>query len=485
MARTPAWRRRVGAIAVLILASGALVATSPAVIQSTLEASHSGDVELTLDAPRVTGRVMLDLSANALPAPGDQRIRVGGTVDFYQRNQNAAVRMGVRPVDIDAAPAEGEVATSWPIEQLCRVAERCQREFEVTFEWLDAKPGTTQRAAFDATARITYDQAESSPDGAIAAWTETAPFAPAPGGPVIAATTNPERVTLDQKHPAVIRHVALTASGIVDATRTSAIVDSSAADPGDEAVRITIVPDNPEGRDAGRAPSATAIDPFAACPDPSECGVTVQIELGEVEPEASATIDWSLRVRAEFPPGTAPPVGAAISAIIDQAVEVGADTPTITASATGTLEPGADDRGTVRSFTRIVIATEDAGFQLGSSSALTPPTVGVLGLRAVDDVTVDLHVAGDRGTTFAYRPLRLGPDQPSASVLVYPLPACDAGGDCTAELWLSASAASPAGADTQPVVRVEWDLDLQAFYPGLAAPPEGAEVRIDVRVDDR
>ena len=41
----------------------------------------------------------------------------------------------------------------------------------------------------------------------------------------------------------------------------------------------------------------------------------VLIELGEVEPEASAPIDWSLRVRAEFPPETAPPVGAAISAV--------------------------------------------------------------------------------------------------------------------------------------------------------------------------
>lgn len=485
MAKHPAWRRRVGAVAVLVLASGALIATSPAVIQSTLEASYSGDVELTLDAPRVTGRVRLDLSANALPALGDQRLRVSGTVDFYARNKNAAVRMSVQPVDIDAPPAESEVSTGWPIELLCRVAEQCQREFEVTFEWLDAEPGSTQRASFEATVRITYDQAEHNPEGATAGWTESAVFVPAPGGPVIAASTNPERVTLDQTRPAVIRHVALTASGIADATRTSAIVDSSATDSGADAVRFTIIPDNPEGRNAELAPSAAGIDPFATCPDTSDCGVTVQIELAAVEPGASAAVDWSLLVHAEFPPATAHPDGAEISAIIDQSVEVGADTPAITTTATGTLEPGPDDRGTLRSFTRIVIATEDAGLLVGNSSRLTPPTVGVLGVRAVDDVTVGLHVAGDRGTTYAYQPIVLGPARSSASVLVYPLPACDSGSDCTVELWLSATTASPAEAGTQPVVRVEWDLVLQAFYPGLAAPPDGAQVQMDVRIDDR
>jgi hypothetical protein len=302
---------------------------------------------------------------------------------------------------------------------------------------------------------------------------------------VIAASTNPERITLDRAHPAVIRHVALTASGIGGATRTSAIVDSSAIDSGADAVRFAIIPDNAEGGNAEQAPSAAAIDPFATCPDTSDCGVTVQIELAEVEPEASATVEWSLLVHAEFPPETAPPEGAGISANIDQAVEVGADTPAITTRASGTLEPGPDEGGTLRSFTRIVIATEDVGLQVGNSPAMTPPTVGVLGLRAVDDVTVGLHVAGDRGTTYAYQPIVLGPARSSASVLVYPLPACDAGSDCTVELWLSATTVTPAAADTQPVVRVEWDLDLNVFYPGLAAPPDGAQVRIDVRVDDR
>jgi hypothetical protein len=335
--------------------------------------------------------------------------------------------------------------------------------------------------------RITYDQAENNPEGATAEWTETAAFAPAPGGPVIAASTNPERVNLDQTHPAVIRHVAVTASGIADATRTSAIVDSSATDSGADAVRFTVIPDIPEGGDADHVSPAAAIDPFAGCSDKSDCatGVTVMIELAAVEPGTSATFDWSLLVHAEFPPAAAPPDGAEISAIVDEAVKVDANTQAITASASGTLEPGADEHGTLRSFTRIVITTEDAGLQLGSSSALTPPTVGVLVLRAVDDVTVDLHVAGDRGTTYAYQPFELGPEQPSASVLVYPFPACDAGSDCTVELWLSASTATPAAADSPADVSVEWDLDLQVFYPGLDAPPDGAEVRIDVRVDDR
>lgn len=484
MAEYPAWRRRLTALGVLLLAAGALIATSPPLIQSSLEASHSGTAELTLEAPRATGRVRLDLSAAALPAADDRDLRVSGTVGFYVRNPNTDVRMRVSALGTVAAAAETEGSTSWPIEQLCRVAEPCQREFEVTFEWLDPQPAVTQRGSFEATVRIVYDRVETNPDGAAADWSDTMAFVRAPAGPVLSAGTIPERLTLDRAHRAALRHVVLSAPEFPESARTAAFIRSSPAASGAEAVRFVLLPDDPAD---GGAASDGAIDPFATCPETGSCerGVTVLIELAEIDPDATAAIEWSLQVQAELPPATAIPEDGKLSALVDRSVEVAPDTPAVTARASGTLEPGTyETGGTLRSFTRVIIATEDAALRLGTSAALPPPAVGVLVVRAADDVTVDIHVAGDRGTTFAYQPLALGPSRPSATVLVFPLRACDAGSDCTVELWLSATTATPADGGDR-VVSVGWDLDLQVLYPGLDEPPSGARVRIDVRVDDR
>ena len=109
----------------------------------------------------------------------------------------------------------------------------------------------------------------------------------------------------------------------------------------------------------------------------------------------------------------------------------------------------------------------------------------MLTLRAANEATVDVHVSGSHGTIDAYPSVTLGPSRPSATVLVYPIRWCDEDAACKAEIDLSATKATPALADTLPVVSVEWNLDLQTFYPGLEEPPDGARVQIDVRVDDR
>ena len=485
MAEYPTWRRRLAALAVLVLACGALVATSPAIIQSSLDASHSGSAELTLEAPRVTGRVTLELSAAALPAAGDRSPRVSGTVGFSQRNQNDDMRMSVRATGVDAAPAESDGSVNWPIEQLCRVAEPCKREFEVTFEWLDPQPGTIQRGSFDATLQIVYDRVENNPEGATAGWSDSVSFAPAPAGPLLSAATSPERLTLDRGHPIAVRHAMLTATNIPQSARIAAFIDSSAADSGSPAVRFSVIPD--DSGDGAPAASVGAIDPFANCPETGECkrGVTVLIELAVLEPDTAAEIEWSLKAQAEFPGASEPPDGAQLSAVVDLSADVGPDTPAITAGASGTLEPGPDASGTVRAFTRAIITAEDARFHLGGSGALPPHGVGVLTLKAMDDAVVDVHVLGSHGTINAYPSMTLGPSQLTATILVYPLRWCDGEAACTAEIDLSATKASPALADTLPVASVEWNLDLQTFYPGLVEPPIGAQVRIDVHVDDR
>jgi hypothetical protein len=484
VARYPTRRRRFAALGVLVVAAGALIATSPAVVQSTLEASHSGNVELTLATPRATGRVRLDLSAAALPAADDRSLGLSGSVAFNERNQDPAVRMSVRAAGIDAAPVETDDSAGWPIEQLCRVAEPCQREFDVTLEWHDPQPGTTHRVTFVATLRVVYGGVESNPDGATARWSDTTPFASAPTGPVLSAGTSPERVTLDRAHPAALRHVVLSVPELPESARTAAFIRSTpTASDGHAAVRFILIPDAPAANEG--VASDSVIDPFVNCPPTGTCerGVTVLIELAEREPDVAAAIEWSLQAEAELPPATPVPERGKLSALVDRAVDVGSDTPRITATASGTLAPGPGTNTAVRSFTRARIAADDASFRLGDSGELPPPAVGVLTLTAADEATIDVHVSGSHGTIDAYPLVTLGPSRPSATVLVYPVRWCDEMAACYAEIDLSANAATPAAADTAPVVNVHWDLDLTVFYPGLERAPANARLRIDVSAD--
>lgn len=469
----------------LVVASGALIATSPSAIQSFLNATYSGAAELTPVAPRVTGRVLLELSAAALPAARDSSRRVSGTVVFRQSVEDAGVRMGVQPVGIDPPPAEDVGSVWWPIEQLCRVAEPCQREFEVTLEWVAPQPGTVRRSDFTARAEITFEGVETNPAGASGSWRQTADFAPAPGAPVLSAGSVPERVTLDRAHPAAARHVVLRASDLAQSTQTAVFVRSSVTPSGEEGARITLVPDDPA--DGGRTPADVPINPFGRCPARGDCerGISVLIELA-VEPDTKVVVEWSLRAQAEFSIAGGIPDGAELSAVVDGSVDVGPETPAVTASASGTLETDSNMTGSVRSTTRIAITADGATLRRDGYAALPAPAVGVLTVRAADDVWVYVVVQHAGGSPDVLQGLKLGPSETSATVLVYPLRSCDGLGACTAEVTLSVSVnATPAATAGDRVVTVVWDLDLTVFYPGLSRPPDGARVRIDVHADDR
>ena len=188
MAQSPTWRRRLAAFGVLGLAAGALIATSPPPIpKSTLESTFRAAPELTGANPRITGVVTLDLSAAALPPPSNRSLRLSGTVSITARN-DLGVRTSVRPLGVVAQPSESEavgseVLATWPIEQLCRVAEPCRREFEVTMELLGGTlPGAGQSASFMASVEIVYHEIDAIPPGATATWSASPEIAPAPAG---------------------------------------------------------------------------------------------------------------------------------------------------------------------------------------------------------------------------------------------------------------------------------------------------------------
>jgi hypothetical protein len=182
VAESPTRRRRITAIGVLALAAGALIATSPPPPpRSTLDATFHASPRLTAAAPRVTGVVTLELSAAALPAPASGQLRVSGTVEIAAANVHS-IGIRVRPLGVVAARGEGQVPGTWSIEQLCRVAEPCRRDFEVTLELIAPPASESVPAPFEATVQIVYAEIDQVPLGATVSWSATPELSPAPAG---------------------------------------------------------------------------------------------------------------------------------------------------------------------------------------------------------------------------------------------------------------------------------------------------------------
>jgi hypothetical protein len=175
----------------LALAAGALIATSaPPPPASRLDATLRASPELTASVPTVSGRLTLNLSAAALPAPANDRVRVNGTVTI--RASSTGYRMDVRPLGVVLpGPTAGPTiapesslrpvsdgTTTWAIEDLCRVAEPCLRDFEVTLSLINPQSGQNVVADFDATVEIVYHEIDANPDGANASWSASAELAP-------------------------------------------------------------------------------------------------------------------------------------------------------------------------------------------------------------------------------------------------------------------------------------------------------------------
>src|SRR5512142_828970 len=161
--------RRAAVLCVIAIASLATLATSSAYREAQFE--RSGVATITLDAgsPRAVGTVVLDLSAATLPGPSAADPQPSGNVVFSLEpvatsggyapkgsdltSSSAGQVASTEPLSLTVAarnvarPAAGvRAGWSWPIEALCRVAEPCHREFEVTVEWLRPVTGGSRSA---------------------------------------------------------------------------------------------------------------------------------------------------------------------------------------------------------------------------------------------------------------------------------------------------------------------------------------------------
>lgn len=468
--------RRIVAIAVFVASSVALLATSYAPIESRLVARHHGSVVLTADAPRAVGRVRLDLSAQATPGP-EAGQRFSGDVRFSTDQRLGDVVLAVSPVGHDALPVPEFDGLTFPIGQVCRVAEPCEVEFDVVLEW--ASPvDDTLATSFIAELEIIYHEVEQNPDGASASWSETSELAGEADGPFVSATTEPERVTLDESAWAVSRHVMVAASEAARTGVISVLVGIDGTLGGSNRVLVTVLPDGP-----GQA--AIGVDepfnPFADCPSNDRCerGLTVTFELDGESQEKPAIFEWQTEIRAAFPATQAVPDGATVEAAVDSSVALSDTTPQLVESLAGSialaLDPTAGGSSTVVTL-RIDVSA--GGLPVRGFAGVPATSLAKLSLASAREARVEIGVdAGDLGVDVGT--LKIGPDRPG-TLLFNPLRSCALERACSR--WVTARVTAEEAEDQSPF-EVTWALDLEVAYPGLSEVP--ASVDLTLLVDPR
>ena len=448
--RTDAGRaRRAAALAVLVLAGAALVATSPPPDSATFDADHTVIVELLPDAPRVVGRLTLELSAAALPPLEVVPAGIEGSVRFDIIGGDTFAGVAIRAVSLDvpAVAATESLGATFDLADLCAIGEACTRSFEVTVDDLGAG-GAGREVRVRAQVAVTYDRLLEVPDGAAAAWQQPVEFTAGPAGPTITADLPGEEIRLDAEHPAAVRVVSLVASPATLGGRTSAWIEADAAS---ENVRITVTE-----RDQVLQSYNALFDPFATCDLAAPCSrpVIIRFELEGGPVDRSSTVAWAAHVRAGFPDADGVPSGAEVSATLERSADAGPDDPMLSTTLSGAIADD-DEDGTVRLRGEI----PPAALRVAGFAGERVPVMAIFTLHAAEPGRVDVwagesvkvQVAGDGSPTSVAVPI-----------------------ECQPELHCSPTMAIDSrnyASDDREVVALEWTVELRVLYPTLDAAP--------------
>jgi hypothetical protein len=455
-------------------------------IQSRLDRLGSASVVLDDDTPRATGRFVLSLSAESLPVRTVAAPTPKGTVTFAVGaagaggggvGANGPLQVTATAVGIPEPAQLVNGAPSWPIDQLCRVAEPCHREFEVAVEWLRPQAGSSVKVPMQASLQMLYDGRETLPSGATADW-ESGEFKGVPAAPGLSAKTDLGSVVLGFDSPMAARHVVLHGSAALladpSAVDVSAYVRTGSGLDQPPRAAVTLVPDETDPSVPSTPVAAgTFLQPFAGCPRGQACdrGFMVVARWAGPGPDDTVAVDWSFDALARFVGASGVPAGATLTGEVGERLDLGLGSPRLQGRAEGSfdLQPAGDQRiGRVH----ILVSAPDMG---NAFFGATPPAVAVVRLRAA---------LKDPGTPARLRAwvvdpvnsgvtaLTLADDGTELRGVAFPLSRCPPGPTCSGYVEIQVDSG------TSREATISWDLaaELPVPRPALAT----GELRIEV-----
>jgi len=503
-------RRRFALPLVFVVASAAVLATTPSVPTSTLEDSESTSVDVTPAQPAVRGQFSVDISAAALPT--GTRATTSGSIQIRVEPRDAVVtlvpRGGAPAILVRDGTAIADVGTACVTGRHCTVAydllvEPTAGSFSPRPALTGAAGPTTttaSRVSVSVTASLRYSGQDLVPPEATVAVAGLAGLtatAPATG---LDADAGEDEVAVGPSHPVVVRELELELSAAAIPRPIVAPLSGTLdvqIDPLDrvvgssDRVSVEVVPeesldDPPDFLPRG---AALPVEPFATCPVNQTCRRRVLLVFDWVaqDPTKDLRVRWdaSAHVRYEGMAALRPEATLTMQLVGSRAAgdggaSVSGET-TLVVSGT-TSKYGSSAR---TGFTLTVDApTLDGGDLLG----IPPPSVGLVDVtvRTADgrsvsgNPMVEVHLLGPNGTIANGYPLYARPvvNGPSVRMAFQPLRICESGQPCKLAFGVGMSVPGenvmPAGI---PLI-AEFHVSTSLLYVSLARPPAGAALHL-------
>jgi hypothetical protein len=510
----PGQRRRSAIVAALLLASWALVATSPPT-EPTQEVNAVDRValELTADAPVGLVAFVVRASDEALWSDDDEINPVSGTVrlEAHVPSQGAkpsptpatqsAPVLGVRLMRDGAEVGVQPQGTALPsvveldLREACPEGQDCEIGLQAAVEWVNPQNGELA-AELVITADAAIRGPEEVPVGAEVSLAVSAPETPEVTVVGDAAASAPVR--LDAERPMVTWAVDLSANAEavsqpmqwpIDPRAILSLntaVPETAADEyqyRDPPVRLLLfIGDQEMELQPAEGNLQHELPLFLRClADDEACEeqlTIVAMWLGRAPGEA-VTVGWELEAGITFHDPAVPIEGAAVSLSEPARTDLHRDGRSVSATVDGSI-PLADEDDPVR-VRSVRIDIPARALEAGHVGGPVPAVLAVVtawstSSQPIPEETVIRLGGGEQEGLVPF------PNQPERSWVVWAAPSCRADATCSVDFGLGASAYRPGGGnlDGSDLV-VHWEVEVLVVYPRGTPVPAGAAIDLLVQ----
>ncbi len=510
-------RRRSAIVAVLLLASWALVATSPPVEPTQqVTAIERVGLRLTEDAPVGVVGFVVSASDEALwsddpeiiPLSGKVRLeahvprpqgarasvppRTGPTPILGVRLMRDGVEVGVQPDHGAAVPS----VVDFDLRAACTEGRDCEVELQAAVEWVNPESSEALEPELVITADTAIRGPEEIPVGAEVSLAVEDPETPEVT--VIGDAVASAPVRLGAERPMVTWTVDLSANEQAISQPMQWPIDPRAILSID-----TAVPDMPTESYLYRNPPVRLLlfvgeqelelQPFAGnlqhelplflgCHSVGErCDeqLTIVAMWLRRAPEEAATLGWQLEAGITFQAPAAPIDGAAVSLSEPGRTDVHRDGPSVSATVDGSI-PLADEDDPVR-VRSVLIDIPARALEAEDVGGPVPVLLAVVTARStssqpIPEETMIRLRTGDREGLVPF------PFEPETSWSVWAAPSCRSDAACSVEFGLGASAYRQGGGnlDGSDLV-VHWEVEIILVYPRGTTVPAGAAIDLAVQ----
>ena len=512
----PDGRRRSAIVAVLLLGSWALVATSPpteptqqvtAVDRIALELTEDAPVGLVAFVVRASDEALWSDDAEINPISGTVRLeayvpRMQDTKASPTPATQGAPILGVRLTrdgsEVGAQPPGTALPSvvQFDLREACTEGQDCEIALQAAVEWVNPQGGEV----LDATLVITADAAIRGPEVVPVGAEMSLSVDPleTPHVTVVGDAAASAPVRLDAERPMVTWAVGLSANAEAISQPMQWPIDPRAILSLNTAVPETAAEEyqyrNPPVRlllfvgdqEMELQPASGNLQHelplFLHClADAEGCEeqlTIVAMWLGGA-PEEAVTVGWQLDAGITFHDPAEPIDGAAVSLSEPARTDLHRDGRSVSATVDGSI-PLADEDDPVR-VRSVRIDIPARALEADDVGGPVPAVLAVVTARStssqpIPEETVIRLRSGEHEELVPF------PNQPERSWLVWAAPSCRADATCSVDFGLGASAYRPGGGnlDGSDLV-VHWEVEVVLVYPRGTSVPAGAAIDLLVQ----